>query len=135
MINTVKARKAFYGLVTIAAILLIAATSCEYLEKTTPATLLPTTDQIMQDARKYDQSPIEVLERRYNLKTAQLKANHDRALETIEDRLAADTITATQAQRQHNLIKLKYEQQQLELESLYKQRKIQLEREKERFNR
>ena len=135
MINTVKSPKVFYALLAIAAILLIAATSCEYLEETTPATLLPTTDQIMQDARKYDQPPIEILERRYNLKSAQLKANHDRALETIEDRLAADTITTTQAQRKHNLIKLKYEQQQLELESLYRQRKIQLERERERFNR
>ena len=136
MAPIIKIRKAFYTLLATATILLMASTSCEYLEDTSPnTTLLPTADQILQDARKYDQSPIEVLDRKHALKAAQLTANRDRNLTTLEERLAADTITATQAAREENLIRLKYEQQNIELQALYRQRTLQLKRERDRFNR
>lgn len=135
MTMTAKACKTIYILLTTAAILLIAATSCEYLEETAPATLLPNTDQIIQEARKYNQSPMEVLDRHYTLKKAQLEAKYQRDITKIEDQLNDDTITTTIADKERNMTKLKWEQQQLQLELLYKQRKTQLEREKERFNR
>ena len=116
-------------------LLLILLTGCEILEESTGDTGLPTVQLLLEEARKYDQSPYVVLERKFELKLSALETSYDNKATRLERRADRGTVGPSLYEAELDLLTLEEERAVLRLRQIYEQRKEELDKEVERLNR
>ena len=84
--------------------------------------VLPSTTDILKEARKAGQSPFEVLEKHYELKKEAINTRYDEDIRTIESALSDGVMTSSEAELKKNLAGLKKAQELVVLEVTHDER-------------
>ena len=78
--------------------------------------VLPSTTDILKEARKAGHSPFEVLEKHYELKKEAINTRYDKEIKAIESKLSDGVMTSSEAGLKKNLAELKKAQELVVLE-------------------